>query len=215
MMIGGWWYQIFTCGCMFSPQAVSRFYNCSGCDWACCTYRDGQIPETDYGFTSSFLEYLVGYSWWRLRYSPVCTEKKKVTISPKSREHSVICFLMNHGKRWSSPAILVTGLRHMPSKQAIRQFWQQQTLTRNQPMGFAWSPSQRHAGGLFSAAVMKELFKEPAGLLLSVNIPEYGSSPIFPDASFENGKCWKRTGYQLPAHKENYDRFSRVPPSDP
>lgn len=107
--------------------------------------------------------------------------------------------------------------------------------------GFVWSLSQRHAGGVFSAAALEELMKEPASLpsgtepdesrtylkltldllstsrrlCLPVNISSYGSTPVFSDGKFRNDKFWRRTGYQLHDYKSNYDKLRKIPASDP
>ncbi|PLB41467.1 uncharacterized protein BDW47DRAFT_99117 [Aspergillus candidus] len=113
--------------------------------------------------------------------------------------------------------------------------------TEQEPFGFAWSNSQRHAGGLFSSAAISELVKEPPflppapdedtsreyrelttalvaemhRLCLPVNIDYgYGSSPVFSDPESQE-KFWKRTGYSLHHYKENYDKLPTALASDP
>lgn len=51
-------------------------------------------------------------------------------------------------------------------------------------------------------------------LCLPVNIPEYGSSPMFSDPSSQE-KFWKRTGYELHTYAQNYAGLKKIPPSDP
>ena len=110
---------------------------------------------------------------------------------------------------------------------------------QQESFGFAWSQSQRHAGGLFSSATLSELIKEPEVFLsgndisreyrelttaliaemnrlcLPVNInARYGSSPVFTDTGSQE-KFWRRTGYGLHRYKENYDKLPTAPPSDP
>lgn len=105
--------------------------------------------------------------------------------------------------------------------------------------GFAWSHSQRHAGGLFSSAAIAELMNEPPflspnedtsreyhemttalvaemhRLCLPVNIQAgYGSSPVFTDNESQE-KFWQRTGYDLHRYLENYNRLLTIPASDP
>jgi hypothetical protein len=107
--------------------------------------------------------------------------------------------------------------------------------------GFAWSHSQRHAGGLFSAATITELAQEPSSppsdvdkdaareyrhmisavtaemyrLCLPVNIAnDYGSTPVFTDDKTQE-KFWRRTGYDLHQYKTNFERLKTVPASDP
>ncbi|KAL2829680.1 hypothetical protein BDW59DRAFT_170368 [Aspergillus cavernicola] len=107
--------------------------------------------------------------------------------------------------------------------------------------GFVWTHSQRHAGGLFSAATITELLKEPCSLpedaskdtsrnyqelvtaltaethrlCLPANISEFmGSSPVFTDPHNQE-KFWHRTGYSLHNYKANYSRLKTIPASDP
>ncbi|KAF5857449.1 hypothetical protein ETB97_005763 [Aspergillus alliaceus] len=107
--------------------------------------------------------------------------------------------------------------------------------------GFVWSHSQRHAGGLFSAATVTELCEEPTTLpedasqdtsreyrklttqisaemnrlCLPANITAfYGSSPVFSDRESQE-KFWRRTGYSLHDYQTNFDKLHTIPPSDP
>lgn len=99
--------------------------------------------------------------------------------------------------------------------------------------GYAWSHSQRHAGGLFSSTTVSETAKillldenasreyreltatlvaEMHRLCLPVNIRDgYGSSPVITDPKSQE-KFWRRTGYRLHHYKENYNK---LPTSDP
>ena len=107
--------------------------------------------------------------------------------------------------------------------------------------GFAWSHSQRHGGGVFSAATLSELLNEPIEmppdantdtsreymelttailaemlrLCLPVNIPAYGSTPVFTDAEGKTEKFWKRTGYELHNYMRNYQKLRKIAASDP
>lgn len=106
--------------------------------------------------------------------------------------------------------------------------------------GFVWSHSQRHAGGLFSAATVAELLKEPSlpadvggeaprtycemttalvaemhRLCLPANVANrLGSSPVFSDPSSQE-LFWRRTGYQLHSYRQNWERLRTIPASDP
>ncbi|KAE8341464.1 hypothetical protein BDV24DRAFT_163302 [Aspergillus arachidicola] len=107
--------------------------------------------------------------------------------------------------------------------------------------GFVWSHTQRHAGGLFSAATITELCKEPISLpqgasedtsreyrkltteitaemnrlCLPANITAfYGSSPVFSDRESQE-RFWRRTGYNLHDYRTNFGRLQTLPPSDP
>ena len=103
---------------------------------------------------------------------------------------------------------------------------------------YAWeaSSSQRHAGGVYTSAFLKELHKEPIDLpedAAADDARSYeevcraitseanrlwvqlgGSTPMF---TLEGGhdKFWQRTGFSLADYKKNYDRLKKVPASDP
>lgn len=107
----------------------------------------------------------------------------------------------------------------------------------------AWtaSNSQRHAGGVYTSAFLKELLKQPAELPEDADADEartydevckaivveanrlcvqgstsfgsIGSTPMFtPEGGHD--KFRRRTGYALANYKENFDRLVRVPASD-
>ncbi|KAE8313932.1 hypothetical protein BDV41DRAFT_576355 [Aspergillus transmontanensis] len=98
--------------------------------------------------------------------------------------------------------------------------------------GFVWSHTQRHAGGLLSAATITDLCKEPIGLpqdasedtsreyrtltmeitaemnrlCLPANVTAfYGFSPVFSDRESQK-RFWRRTGYNLHDYRTNFDR---------
>ena len=102
---------------------------------------------------------------------------------------------------------------------------------------YAWeiSCSQRHAGGVYTSAFLKELQGEPRELPEDATADEAreyhelcqdiigeasrlcprvtGSTPMFtPEGGHD--KFWKRTGIPLADYKRNYDRLKRVPASD-
>ena len=102
---------------------------------------------------------------------------------------------------------------------------------------WAWeiSCSQRHAGGVYTSAFLKELKDEATELPEDATTDEArsyrelcqdiideasrlclrvtGSRPMFtPEGGHD--KFWKRTGIPLADYKRNYDRLERVPASD-
>ena len=102
---------------------------------------------------------------------------------------------------------------------------------------WAWeiSCSQRHAGGVYTSAFLKELQDEPTKLPDDATTHEArsyqelcqdiiseasrlclrvtGSKPMFtPEGGHD--KFWKRTGIPLADYKKNYDRLEKVPASD-
>ena len=99
---------------------------------------------------------------------------------------------------------------------------------------YAWeaSSSQRHAGGVYTSAFLKELQKEPIDLPEDVGADDAlsyeqackditneanrlwvqlgGSTPMFtPEGGHD--KFWQRTGFSLADYKRNYDRLEKVP----
>ena len=101
---------------------------------------------------------------------------------------------------------------------------------------WAWeiSCSQRHAGGVYTSAFLKELQDEPTKLPDDVTPHEArsyqdlcqdiigeasrlclrvtGSKPMFTPEG-DHDRFWKRTGLPLANYKKNYDRLERVPAS--
>lgn len=101
----------------------------------------------------------------------------------------------------------------------------------------AWelSCSQRHAGGVYTSAFLRELQKEPIELPEDASADEArtyqqvcqavineahrlwvqlgGSTPMFTQDGGHD-KFWKRTGFSLADYKRNFDRLDKVPASD-
>lgn len=63
-------------------------------------------------------------------------------------------------------------------------------------------------------SMTRAILAEAHRLCLPENVPYFGSTPIF-TITGAHDKFWKRTGYSLLDYKANYNRLTKLPPSDP